>query len=286
VVPDLRPMLQNPHEMTGDRVRLTFFGVRGSIPTPVAANLGFGGNTTCLEIQSGNGDRFVIDAGSGVRNLGIERIARGDLDVDLWLTHFHWDHIQGLPFFAPLFVPGARVRFHAPKPASTTRQHLERQFQEPYFPGLDGIAAVQEFLETENKPFKHGGITVHPFELNHPQGACGFRIEAAGAVVVHASDCEHGDPRYDATLRDYAQNADVLIYDAQYTPEDYAAKAGWGHSTWLEATCVARESNVKHLVLFHHDPSRSDAALEAIVESARREFPHTDAAREGWEIRL
>ncbi len=272
--------------MTGDRLTLKFFGVRGSIPTPVAANLGFGGNTTCLEIQSGNGDRVVIDAGSGARNLGLERIARRDLDVDFWLTHFHWDHIQGLPFFAPLFSSGACVRFHAPKSASATRRHLERQFQEPYFPGRDGIAAVQEFVEIDNKTAKQGGITIHPFELNHPQGACGFRIEAGGAAIVHASDCEHGDPHYDKTLRDFAQNADVLIYDGQYTPEEYAAKAGWGHSTWLEATRVAREANIKHLILFHHDPSRSDAALEAVVESARERFPNTDAAREGWEIRI
>ncbi len=286
MVPDLRSMLQNPDEMNGVRLRLKFFGVRGSIPTPVAANLGFGGNTTCLEIQSGDGGRLVIDAGSGVRGLGLERIAQGHLAVDFWLTHFHWDHIQGLPFFAPLFASGARVRFHARKPASATRQHLERQFQEPYFPGRDGISAVQEFLEIDTNTSKHGNITIHPFELNHPQGAFGFRIEAGGAVIVHASDCEHGDPRYDARLRDYAQNADVLIYDAQYTPEEYAAKAGWGHSTWLEATRAARESNAKHLILFHHDPSRADRDLEAIVESARREFSNTDAAREGWEIRL
>jgi ribonuclease BN (tRNA processing enzyme) len=125
-------------------------------------------------------------------------------------------------------------------------------------------------------------LNVYQFPLNHPQGASGYRIEKDGAVIVHASDVEHGEPRMDSILREHAQNADVLIMDAQYTPEEYESKRGWGHTTWLEATRVARDCGVKQLVLFHHDPGHDDRAINEILACAQRQFENTVAAKEGW----
>jgi phosphoribosyl 1,2-cyclic phosphodiesterase len=259
-------------------------GVRGSVPTPAAEFLGFGGNTTCLEVRSTENDRVVIDAGSGVRGLNrslLENPAKEDLQFHILMTHFHWDHIQGLPFFAPLFSPACGVTFYSGKAPEILRQILDLQMSDPYFPALGSVAAAREFVEIGNQPFRHGHITIHPFPLNHPQGAWGYRMESGGAVIVHASDLEHGHPKLDSVLREYAQNADVLIYDAQYTGEEYESRKGWGHSTWLEATRVARDAGVKHLILFHHDPLRDDDALRCIVNQARRNFENTDAAEEG-----
>lgn len=270
--------------MSRFRLQVTFYGVRGSIPSPAIENLGFGGNTTCLEVRSAANDWIVIDAGTGARRLGHLARERDELDVHFWMTHFHWDHIQGLPFFAPLFLDGARVTFHAAKPSATTREILEVQMRAPYFPGAESLLAAREFAEIGDKPEAHGGMTVHTFPLNHPQGACGFRIESGGAAIVHASDMEHGDPRLDRIVREYSQNADVLIYDAQYSPQEYESKKGWGHSTWLEAARVARDANVKRLILFHHDPDHDDDTIRVMVEEARRSFENTDAAREGASI--
>jgi phosphoribosyl 1,2-cyclic phosphodiesterase len=203
------------------------------------------------------------------------------------MTHFHWDHIQGIPFFAPLYNPANILTFHSSHDAETLREILDGQMTHPYFPvPFEEVPAKREFVCVPGEGVHYGNMSIHPFPMNHPQGATGYRLESGGATIVHASDLEHGDKQMDAILRDYAQNADVLIYDAQYTPEEYELKRGWGHSTWVEAVKVARETNVNHLVLFHHDPMHNDGFLEGVVKEARNKFENTDAAREGWSIRV
>ena len=269
------------------RLQAKFHGVRGSRPTPEAKYLGFGGNTPCLEVYSGENDRLVIDAGSGILSLDhspLEESGDRSLCLHILLTHFHWDHIQGLPFFEPLFQSACRITFWSGKSPETARHSLDLPMSEPYFPALDGIAAAREFVEIGNHSFHHGDITIHPFPLNHPQGALGYRLESSGATIVHASDVEHGHPRLDSILREYAQNADVLIYDAQYSCEEYESKKGWGHSTWLEATRVAQDAGVRRLILFHHDPLHDDATIRKIVNQARSHFENTDAAQEGRTV--
>lgn len=271
-------------------LQLKFWGVRGSTPTPRSDRLGFGGNTSCIEFRAGGEDGvLVIDGGTGIIGLGEclkQEVGGRPLSVHVFLTHFHWDHIQGLPFFAPLYDPKHRFHFYSERPAVTIEEILEGQMSRPYFPVPFERVAQRAFVDTRNQEIRVGEMRIRSFPINHPQGACGYRVEANGAVAVHISDHEHGDARIDAGIREQAQGADVLIYDAQYTPEEYAGKRGWGHSTYTEAARVARECSVRQLVLFHHDPGRDDESVRAIVAAARQDFANTEAAREGWTISL
>ena len=272
--------------------RLRLWGVRGSTPTPVERNLGHGGNTCCVQIcvhgEDGSGDDelLILDAGSGIRALGavIAGRARPPSAVHIFFTHFHWDHVQGLPFFAPLFSPHSRVVFHSVLPAQELRAILGRQMASPFFPVDFGAVAAQTEFRQITAPQSFGAVTLETFPLHHPQGSVGYRIADDRRAVVFATDHEHGVAEIDRRLRDLARDADALIYDAQYTAQEYAGRKGWGHSTWKEAVAVARDAQVKRLVLFHHDPERDDRALDGVVAEAQGEFPHTVAARESMLI--
>jgi phosphoribosyl 1,2-cyclic phosphodiesterase len=271
------------------QLRLKFWGVRGSVPVPAADYLEYGGNTTSIEINTAHGV-IIIDAGTGIRRLGMKLQEEADgapLKLNLLLTHFHWDHIQGLPFFTPLYSPQNDIAFYAGYPPAKLQDILEGEMATPYFPvNFEFLPARRKFVDLNIRPLEIAGIDVHPFPMNHPQGAVGFRFEAGHKVIVHASDLEHGNAAFEQTLRKYAQGADVLIYDAQYTPEEYETKQGWGHSTWQEAARIANECKVKQLILFHHDPGHNDAMMKEIVTQACAHFANTDAAREGMEINL
>jgi phosphoribosyl 1,2-cyclic phosphodiesterase len=265
------------------RIQLTFWGVRGSVATPDPANLGYGGNTSCIEIRTREGERVIIDAGTGIRNLGRQWIG----DANLFLTHFHWDHIQGIPFFAPLFRAGNKVRFHSFPSEDQIRERLERQMSSPFFTlDFSAAAAAREFLQVESAGVRYGDLSVTPFPLNHPQGAYGYRLEAHGAALVIATDVEHGHLKLDKLLRERSEGADVLVYDAQYTAAEYASRQGWGHSTCVEAARVASDARVKRLVLFHHDPTHEDAKIDQIVKETSASFESTSAAREHCTITL
>ena len=237
----------------GKQLRLKFWGVRGSVPVPAADYLEYGGNTTSLEINTGEGV-IIIDAGTGIRRLGMklqEEAAGAKLKLNLLLTHFHWDHIQGLPFFTPLYSAQNDISFYAGYPPAKLQGILEGEMSMPYFPvNFEFLPARRRFVDLNIRPLEIAGIDVHPFPMNHPQGAVGFRFEAGHKVIVHASDLEHGNAAFEQTLRKYAQGADVLIYDAQYTPQEYETKQGWGHSTWQEAARIAQRVQGQATVLF------------------------------------
>lgn len=270
------------------RFKLKFWGVRGSIATPLGENLGYGGNTACVEVCSQGDQSLIIDAGTGLRLLGDElaKEAQGQkLDLSILMTHFHWDHVQGIPFFAPLYRSGNEVSFHSDRPARVLADILEGQMSQPYFPvDFDLLPARRNFVQLDMREVRFGNVMVHSFPLNHPQGASGYRLESDGAVIVHASDHEHGHAKLDRVLLDYAQNADILIYDSQYTDKEYEARRGWGHSTWREATRVASQAGVKRLILFHHDPAHNDAFMTSLASEARNCFENTEVAREGTPI--
>jgi phosphoribosyl 1,2-cyclic phosphodiesterase len=248
----------------------------------------YGGNTACLEIRVPSGEIIIIDGGTGVLPLGralMLEAAGESLDIHLLLTHFHWDHIQGIPFFQPLFSQDNMVKIYSMYPPGTARAVLKGQMSVPYSPmDFDNLPAKLEFVDVLKGEIHLGGARITSFPLYHPQGCSGYRLEYGTSVVVVASDLEHGMPFYDCKLIEAAQDADVLVFDAQFTPEEYEVRRGWGHSTWLEATRVARLAGVKRLVLFHHAPEHDDLALGKILIEARQEFPETSIASEGQTI--
>ncbi len=267
-------------------MQVRFWGVRGSTPTPLAENLKFGGNTSCVEFSTPSGERLIFDAGSGIRGLGQKLLheAKGEpIQANIFLTHFHWDHIQGLPFFAPIYGAKNKVHFHSGRTGLGLQETLEGQMAQPYFPvDLSQVAAHRTFKELDSyKILEIGEASIQPFPLNHPQGAHGYRIRCGDSVVVYATDFEHGHPELDTILLEYAAGADVLICDTQYTPKEYESHRHWGHSTWLNATHVAAKAGAKQLVLFHHDPAHDDHTMAKIQTEARNEFRNTAAAWEG-----
>jgi phosphoribosyl 1,2-cyclic phosphodiesterase len=273
-----------------------FWGVRGSTPTPQSENLRYGGNTSCVEVRV-NGHIYVFDCGTGFRNLGkqLSQEHAGDgknghpINAHIFLSHFHWDHIQGIPFFSPLYNDrDSSFVFHSSSRTRGLQQALEEQMADPYFPvNMSDMAAHRQFCTIDEGRTKLEGCTVQSMWLNHPQGCLGFRMETQGKVIVYATDNEPGDPVFDKNVRKLAEGADLLIYDAQYLPEEYAArKQGWGHSHWREAINVVMESGAKELILFHHDPDHTDSCIDAVVKQAREHYPKVRAASEGMEIVL
>ena len=233
--------------MADTRVRLRFWGVRGSTPTPQVENLTFGGNTSCVEMRTAANESIILDAGSGIRNLGqllMKESAGNPIDVKLFLTHFHWDHIQGMPFFAPIYGPKNKVSFYTGVQGRPLQETLEGQMAKPYFPvDFDQVAAQREFNIIEPDGYlETNGVKVIPFPLNHPQNATGYRIEVDGAVIVYATDYEHGHAKLDDTLREHAQDADILICDAQYTPARIRVEKGLGTQHVAECRLVARDA--------------------------------------------
>ncbi len=270
------------------QMQLRFWGVRGSIPTPNPDNTGFGGNTACLEIRLPSSEILIIDGGTGARPLGhalMKEAAGKSLSLHFFLTHFHWDHIQGIPFFQPLYARENEVTFYSMKAPAVTAETLEGQMSIPYFPvDFKFLPARRRFVEIPGREFRFGYTKVTSFPLHHPQGCFGYRLDHQGRSLVFASDLEHGDPAMDLLLPKAAEGADVLIYDAQFTPEEYEARRGWGHSTWLEGTRLARRVGAKRLILFHHDPAHNDEALRAILKDAQAEFSDTSMATEGETV--
>jgi phosphoribosyl 1,2-cyclic phosphodiesterase len=268
-----------------------FWGVRGSTPTPQPENLRYGGNTSCVEVRV-NGRIYVFDCGTGFRNLGkhLQQEAKGKpLEARIFLSHFHWDHIQGIPFFAPLYDnPRSSFLFHSSSRTRGLRQALEEQMSDPYFPvNMSKMAAERRFYDMGEEKVSFDDCVVQSVWLNHPQGSLGFRMETRDHVLVYATDNEPGEAEFDQKLRKLAEGADILIYDAQYLPEEYAnGKRGWGHSHWREAINVVMESGARELILFHHDPDHDDDCIDSVVSRARDYYPKVRAAAEGMEIRL
>jgi len=282
--------------MTNPIAKLSFWGVRGSTPTVDPATWRFGGNTPCLDLVAPDGTQFILDCGTGLRTLGC-RWGMADSfsssDTHIFVTHYHWDHIQGLPFFSPLYVEKNEFQFYSFRSKflgrDSLRQVFETQMALPYFPvDFSAMTARRKFREVQgDESFRVGDNKVTARWLNHPQGCLGFRIETAAGTVAYATDNEPGDPALDRSLRELAADADIFINDAQFTPAQLAStRKGWGHSTWKEGVKIAREVNAKTLVLFHHDPDSTDRMVDAILRGAREEFDSVFAASEGMVITL
>jgi len=270
-----------------------FWGVRGSIACPGTETVRYGGNTPCLEMRVG-GHRFIFDGGTGLRVLGQSLMSQMPIDAHMFFTHSHWDHIQGFPFFTPAFVKTNRFRIYGPVApnGATIQQRLNDQMLNPNFPvPLQIMGAELKFFDLEiGRPIKIDDVLVENALLNHPGEAVGYRVNWHGYSAAYVSDTEHFPDRLDENVLFLARQADVLIYDATYTDEEYysekSSKIGWGHSTWQEAVKIAKAAQVKKLVIFHHDPLHNDEFLDKVGEQVAEKFPNSLMAREGLSIQL
>lgn len=264
-------------------MRVTFWGTRGSVPTPGPTTVRFGGNTSCVAMQTVAGTLFIFDSGTGIRELGLH-LARqgGPLSAHLMLGHTHWDHISGFPFFSPAFVPGNRLVIYGARDLDRSlRDVLAGQMHYTYFPvPLGDLRADIEFTELEEGKFHIEDAVVRTHYLNHTAVCMGYRLEADGVSVAYITDHEpygvvedglrrgfvHGGDR---RLIEFVRGVDLLIQDSQYTPEEYAARRGWGHGSVDYVTDVAVEAAVRKLALFHHEPTHADDEIDRMVAAAR-----------------
>jgi phosphoribosyl 1,2-cyclic phosphodiesterase len=270
-------------------LRVRFWGVRGSIACPGPETVRYGGNTSCIEIRCG-GRLLGFDGGTGLRALGNELLKQGKrVEVDLFYSHTHLDHIVGLPFFAPCYDAKSRIHIwagHLTAPLGIEAV-LNKMMAPPLFPiPIDIFAARIKFTDFAPgevlKP--HPGIRLRTAVLNHPNGATGYRLEYDGKSVAYITDTEHHPDELDRKILDLVDGADVMIYDATYTDAEYPAHKNWGHSTWQEGVRLADAARVRTLVLFHHDPGHDDDAMDKIAAEARHARPGTIVAQEGMVL--
>jgi phosphoribosyl 1,2-cyclic phosphodiesterase len=273
-------------------MKVRFWGVRGGVPTPGAGHARFGGNTSCLSVESDSGSLVILDAGTGLRLLGnhlLQKCPEGGLEATILFSHLHWDHIQGIPFFKPLFNSRNRFRFMGQDGRDQTFQRsLEVQQASSFFPvDLSYMSASKSFHSLDESRFTEGEFRIRARRLNHPGGCLGFRLEVGEASLVYATDTEHVCEGPDPVVVELARHADVLVFDTNYTPEEYRqGRQGWGHSTWEHAILNARAAGVRRLVLFHHDQDHDDMAMDAIEREARTHCGQCFAAREGMVLEL
>jgi phosphoribosyl 1,2-cyclic phosphodiesterase len=273
------------------KVSVKFWGVRGSIPCPGPAMTRYGGNTACVEVRCGN--RLVIfDGGTGMRELGDALLAAGGpIDADIFLSHFHIDHVVGLPFFAPLYAEGHRFRIWAGHlvPHAGVKSAMQRLMSSPLFPiEIDAFKAAVEYRDftagATLNPFD--GATLHTAPLVHPGGATGYRLDYGGRSIAYLTDNEEPVADFDPALLALARRADLVIYDCTYTDDEILSKRGWGHSTWRGGLRLADAAGVKTFCIFHHAPEHDDSAMDRIATEARAARPGTITATEGAVIEL
>jgi phosphoribosyl 1,2-cyclic phosphodiesterase len=267
----------------------TFFariwGARGSIPAPAAGNAEFGTDTCCVEVRCGP-HLLIFDAGSGIASLGMKLWKEGTSELDLFLSHCHFDHILGLPFLKPLYVKTVEARIYAGhfQDDTTCRQMVERFMGPPFFPLTPKYFSAQIEFRDFRPPAvltPHPGITVSTFRLNHPNGAVGYRVDFAGRSICYVTDTEHVPGQIDVDVAAGISGSDILIYDCSFTDAEYSGCAGYGHSTWQEGVKLCEAAGVNRLVLFHHSPGRDDAGLRTIEAQAQERFAGAVVARTG-----
>jgi len=272
-------------------MKVKFYGVRGSLPVCGREFERYGGNTTCIRILRESVNRIAImDAGTGIRNLGKEIIQEGISQqvINIVFSHFHWDHIQGLPFFAPAYKKNQKLGMLAmgrKGKIKNLKEIFSLQMQKEYFPiRIEAMGAHFEFLTLGGKETIFGAmVKAIPQHHLYYGGSYGFRLEDEGRSLAICTDIEHIDG-IDPKIVEFARGADLLIHDGQYTKKEYRKYKGWGHSTCEMAAKVAKQAKVKRLIITHHDPDHNDDFLDAMEKSCQKLFPNSCFAKEGMEV--
>lgn len=293
-------------------MHIRFWGTRGSIASPGPETMVYGGNTTCIEIRTNDDEVIILDGGTGIFRLGNELAKRMPLKTSVLVTHTHWDHIQGLPFFVPLFVPGNEIKFFGtfdPVYDKSLREILSAQMEYCYYPVRESElkARIDYASLKDGQSTKIGGAKITPVLMNHPVLNFGYLIEADGQRVFFTGDHEPlqniyapSDPEFDEyedlislrnnSIEDWLKDVDVLITDSMYTAEEYPGKVGWGHGSYQACIEMAKRARANHLILTHHDPMRTDEQLDAINVAIQAEHGNCSTkltiAREGMVIDL
>jgi phosphoribosyl 1,2-cyclic phosphodiesterase len=270
--------------------KIKFWGVRGSIACPSPDHVVYGGNTSCIEVLV-DGACIILDAGTGIRQLGQDFLRRGLTTAEILLTHTHWDHINGFPFFAPAYRKSYAFTIRA---GHLTEQGgigsvLASQMTHPMFPvPMSVMQADLDFRDFRaGESFRIGaGVEVATVPLRHPNGATGYRLQFGGRSLAYVTDTEHVPGRPDENVLKLMRDVDLAIYDCTYTDDEFPSKIGWGHSTWQEGIRLARMAGVRRLAIFHHDPEHDDAFMEHVEELARREWEGALVARDNMELTL
>jgi len=269
-----------------------FWGVRGSIPSPGKDTVRYGGNTSCVEMQVA-GKRLIFDGGTGLRMLAKSLEPSQPIEAYWFFTHYHWDHIQGVPFFTPAFVEGNTLHIHGAAPDGTSmEEHFCRRVL--HLSSAVPIKALKADLKYYDlvcgDTMQLDDILIEPTPRNHPNGAMGYRVTWQGHSAFYCTDTEHFADRVDENVLHLARDADVVIYDAMYTDEEYhnpkSPKVGWGHSTWQEGVKAAKQAGAKRLAIFHHEPGHNDDFLDKLEVEVKNSFEGGFLAREGMSVRV
>lgn len=279
-------------------MEIKFWGTRGSIPAPGAYTLEFGGNTTCVEVLLDHGKRLIIDGGTGLRLLGKQLLEdAAPVKIHLLLSHGHWDHLLGIPFFLPIYQETTEILVDGWPPAFQAMTRVfDSHLGDGFFPvAFEHLKARIDFLNRlAHGPLEVDGVRIDAIPTNHPQGGFGFRFREGDYSMVFITDNELGADQGKRLpeFAEFARDCDLLIHDAQYLPSDMPEHLGWGHSTYVEAVTLAQMAGARSLILTHHDPGRRDAEVEKIIAQARKlaakstKLYYLDAAREGASFRL
>ena len=273
-----------------NKIKVKFWGVRGSFPIPNNGDE-FGGNTSCVELRTSDNNLVIFDMGTGLRSLGLSLMSEQNppRDINIILSHYHYDHILGFLMFLPLFDKRFNINIYGKTENDIDLKSLFEKFFNPHFWPVDMgmLEASINFINIKENNFLIGNnISIKTNIHGHPGGALSLRVESDDISVVYITDCEHPTSNLNQNVIDISSNADLLIHDAQYTPEQMTNHKGWGHSSWKQACMVAKEAEVGQLVLFHHNPDHGNSRLEQIESSAKEIFPDSISAREGMEINL
>ena len=268
-------------------MKVTFWGVQGSCPFSTPKRRKYGSNTPCVEVRGSQGEMLIFDAGTGLVALGEKYLGDGSHPklIHLLSSHYHWDHIQGLPFYKPIYSPNYNLKFYGPPGLAWA---LACQMSRPHFPvAFTQLPSTIDLIEMSHmEPMQIGPFKITPFEVNHPQQTYGYRVDEDGSSFVYATDHEPDSGRFDQNIISAARDADLIVIDAQYTEREIGEKRGWGHGTFSAGARIATAAKVKRMAIFHHDPFHSDRELAEIERDAKKIFPQSFLATEGETVEV